>query len=69
MLPATNIKPTDMAKKLKAIKELRMTTHQTYPVYLFPEKPRTYGSISANFRPSCVRFGNSFTIFIPMNIN
>jgi hypothetical protein len=45
MLPATNIKPTDMAKKLKALKELRMTTHWPYPVYLFPEKPRTYGKV------------------------
>lgn len=25
------------------VKELRMTTHWPYPVYLFPEKSRTYG--------------------------
>lgn len=43
MLPADKIKPRDMAKKQKALKELRMTTHWPYPVYLFPEKPRTYG--------------------------
>lgn len=43
MLPVDGIKSRDMTKKLKAVKELRMTTHWPYPVYLFPEKPRTYG--------------------------
>jgi len=44
MLPADGIKLRDKEKKLKALRELRMTTHWPYPVYLFPEKPRTYGN-------------------------
>ena len=43
MLPSSNSTSNDLKKKIKAFNELRMTTHWPYPVYLFQDKPRTYG--------------------------
>ena len=45
MLPADKILQKDKIKKSEALKNLRMTTHWPYPVYLFPEKARNYGKV------------------------